>query len=251
MSHAYPISNKQLPTPGLNPQASDMPHLNSQHFYSGAMLKDQVPRLAFGRVHSLPSLTYLQKVDTWKANQLGSDSVSPKKKAHDVVSDTLNYMLSWDTCLTFGANSSSQMTRPLSSSHSGSGSPCQVDVCRGQASESPVNSSHSHSSLSSVVTSIQRDTGTHSQQVPVAQSDEIIPATRSLDHQLSLVSGGRDRGSHSSAPHMNKSSVKMSPLLSLGHFSDASSNLNMSSTLSSSQGSFQGGSCLFCSESLG
>ncbi|XP_016329364.1 uncharacterized protein alms1 isoform X2 [Sinocyclocheilus anshuiensis] len=251
MSHAHPISNKQVSTAGLNPQASDTPHFNTQHFYSGAMLKDKVS-LALGRVHSLPSLSYLQKVDAWKANQSSSrsfydnlalqgfDGVSPKKKAQDVVSDTLNHMLSRDTRLTFGANSSSQMTQPLSSSHSRSGSPRRVDVCRGQASESPVNRSHSHSSLSSVVTSIQRDTGTHSQQVLVAQSNDIIPATRSFDHQLSLVSGERGEGRNSSAPHMDKSSVKMSPLLSLGRFSDVSSSLNMSSTLSSSQGSCHG-----------
>ncbi len=126
-------------------------------------MKAQVPRLALGRVHSLPSLSYLQKVDAWKANQSSSrsfydnlalhgfDGVSPKKKAQDVVSEAFNHMLSRDTSQIFGANPSSQMTQPLSSSHSGSGSPRRVDVvgtgaCRGQASESPVNRSHSHSS---------------------------------------------------------------------------------------------------------
>lgn len=259
MSHAQPISNEQVPLPVFNPPASDTPHSDTKHFYSGAEMKDQVPRLALGRVHSLPSLSYLQKVDAWKANQSSSrsfydnlalhgfDGVSPKKKAQDVVSEAFNHMLSRDTRQTFGANPSSQMTQPLSSSHSGSGSPRRVDVvgtdcvqCRGQASESPVNRSHSHSSLSSVVTSIQRDTGPHNQQVPVAQSYNIIPATRSLDYQSSFVSGGRGEGKNSSAPHMDKSSVKMSPLLSLGRFSDVSSSLNMSSTLTSSQGSCHG-----------
>ncbi|XP_016400898.1 uncharacterized protein LOC107733682 isoform X1 [Sinocyclocheilus rhinocerous] len=256
MSHAHPISNEQVPPPVLNPH-SDTPHSDTQHFYSGAEMKDQVPRLALGRVHSLPSLSYLQKVDAWKANQSSSrsfydnlalqgfDGVSPKKKAQDVVSEALNHKLSRDTRLTFGANPSSQMIQPLSSSHSGSGSPRRVDVvgtgaCRGQASESPVNRSHSHSSLSSVVTSILRDTGPHNQLIPVAQFNNIIPATRSLDYQSSFVSGGRGEGKNSSAPHMDKSSVKMSPFLSLGRFSDVSSNLNMSSTLSSSQGSCHG-----------
>ncbi|XP_052428314.1 uncharacterized protein alms1 isoform X2 [Carassius gibelio] len=252
MTHAQPILN--VPPPVLNPQASDTPHSNTQHFYSGAEMKDQVPRLALGRVHSLPSLSYLQKVDAWKVNQSSSrsfydhlplDSVSPKKKAQDVVSEALHHMLSQDTCLTFGANPSSQMFQPLSSSHSGSVSPRQVGVvgtgaCRGKASESPVNRSHSHSSLSSVVTSVQRDAGPHNQQIPVAQFNNIIPTTRSLDYQPSFVSGGRGEGKNSSAPHMDKSSVHMSPLLSLGHFSDVSSNLNMSSTLSSSQGSRHG-----------
>ncbi len=118
-------------------------------------------------------------------------------------------MLSRDTHLTFGPNPSSQMTQPVSSSHSASGSPRRVDVvgtgaCRGQASESPVNRSHSHSSLSSVVTSIQKDTSPHNQQVPVAQSYNIIPATTSLDYQSSFVSGRRGEGKNSSAPHMDK-----------------------------------------------
>ncbi|XP_058651887.1 uncharacterized protein alms1 isoform X3 [Onychostoma macrolepis] len=257
MSHAHPISNEQVPPPVFNPPASDTPHSDTQHFYSGAEMKDQVPHLALGRVHSLPSLSYLQKVDAWKANQSSSrsfydnlalhrfDGVSPKKRAQDVVSEAVNHMLSRDTCLTFGANPSSQMTQLASSSHSGSDSTRRVDVvgtgaCRAQASESPVNRSHSHSSLSSVVTSIQRDTGPHNQQVPVAQSYNIIPATRSLDYQSSFVSGGRGEGKNSSAPHMDKSSVKMSPLLSLGRFSDVSSSLNMSSTLTSSQSSCHG-----------
>uniref|UniRef100_A0A9J7YH47 ALMS motif domain-containing protein n=1 Tax=Cyprinus carpio carpio TaxID=630221 RepID=A0A9J7YH47_CYPCA len=252
VSNAHPISNEQI-----NPPASNTPHSDTQHFYSGAEMKDQVPRLALGRVHSLPSLNYLQKVDAWKANQNSSrsfyenlappgfDGVSPKKKAQDVVSEALNHMLSRDTRLTFGANPSSQMIQPLSSSHSGSGSPRRVDVvgagaCRGQASESPVNRSHSHSSLSSVVTSIQKDAGPHNQHIPVTQFNNIIPATRSFDYQSSFVSDGKGEGKNSSAPHADKSSVKMSPLLSLGRFSDMSSNLNMSSTLSSSQGSCHG-----------
>ncbi|KAK7148845.1 hypothetical protein R3I93_013003 [Phoxinus phoxinus] len=240
MSLVHPVSNEQVPPPVLNPPASDPLHSGTHPFYSGTL----------GRVQSLPSLSYLQKVDAWKANQSSSrsfydnldlqgfDGVFPKKKAQDAVSEALKHMLSRDTHQAFCANVSSQVTQPLSSSHSGSGSPRRVDVvgagaCR-QASESPVNRSHSHSSLSSVVTSIQRDTGTHSQRVPAAQSEDIIPATRSLDSRPSLLSGG------SSAPHMDKSSTKMSPLISLGRFSDVSSSLNMSSTLSSSQGSCHG-----------
>lgn len=241
MSRVHPVSNEQVSPPVLNPPASDTLHSDTQPFYSGTL----------GRVQSLPSLSYLQKVDAWKANQStsrlfydnldlqGFDGVFPKKKAQDAVSEALMHMLSRDTRQAFCANVSSQVTQPLSSSHSGSGSPRRVDVvgagaCRGQASESPVNRSHSHSSLSSVVTSIQRDTGTLSQRVPAAQSDDIVPATRSLDSRPSLLSSG------SSAPHMDKSSIKMSPLVSLGRFSDVSSSLNRSSTLSSSQGSCHG-----------
>lgn len=255
VSHAHPVSNEQVPPPVLNSPASDTLHSDTQP--SGTEMKDQVPSLPLGRVQSLPCLSYLQKVDAWKANQSssrsfydnldlqGCDGVSPKKKSQNSVSETLQHMLSRDMRQAFCANASSQVTQPLSSSHSGSGSPRRVDVvgagaCRGQAAESPVNRSHSHSSLSSVVTSIQRDTGTQSRQVPTAQSDVIIPATRSPERQSSLLSGGRGEGGNSSAPHMDKSSIKMSPLLSLGRFSDVSSSLNMSSTLSSSQGSYHG-----------
>ncbi|XP_067277475.1 serine-rich adhesin for platelets isoform X2 [Pseudorasbora parva] len=257
MSHVHPVSNEQAPLPVLNPPASDTLLSITKPFYSGTKMKDQVSCYPLGRVQSLPSLSYLQKVDAWKANQSssrsfydnldlqGSDVVSPKKKTQDTVSEALKHMLSRDTHQAFCANASSQVIQPRSSSHSGSGSPRRVDVvgagaCRGQASDSPVNRSHSHSSLSSVVTSIQRDTGTHSQQVPAAQSDDIIPATRSLDSQPSVLSGGRGEGGNNSAPHMDKSSIKMSPFLTLGRFSDVSSSLNMSSTLSSSQGSCHG-----------
>ncbi|XP_051504789.1 centrosome-associated protein ALMS1 isoform X3 [Myxocyprinus asiaticus] len=248
--HVHPVSYEQETPPVFSPHVPDAPCSDRPSLYSGTEMKDHVSRLALGRVQSLPSLNYLQKVDAWKASQNSSssfyDGVSPKKKAQDAVSETLNSMLSRDMHQASGANASSQMTPPpLSSSHSGSVSPSRVDVVgagvgRGQAVESSVNRSHSHSSLSSVVTSIQRDMGTHIGQVLVGQTDDVIPTTRSLGNQSSLLSGGRSGGVNSSAIHMEKSSVKLSPLISLVHFSDVSSSLNMSSTLSSSQGSYHG-----------
>ncbi|XP_067335829.1 serine-rich adhesin for platelets isoform X3 [Channa argus] len=59
------------------------------------------------KVQFLPSLNYMQKVDAWRANQSsgntslfdslalqGFSGISPKKKAYDAVSDTLNHILS-------------------------------------------------------------------------------------------------------------------------------------------------------------
>ncbi|XP_057198589.1 uncharacterized protein alms1 isoform X2 [Triplophysa rosa] len=220
----HTISKQQGSSP-----APDVPSSDSQSFYSGTKMKGQVSHLALGRVQSLPSLSYLQKVDAWTANQTSSrsfydnlalkafDDVSLKNKSQDLVS---------------GALKISQDVRQL---HSGSGSPHRVDVIgagvlRGQTSESPIN--HSHSSLNSVVTSIQRDTGSH--RVP-AQTDDIIPVTRSLSSRSILL--GKN---NSSAALQDKSTVKPSPLASLGRFSDVSSSFNMSSTLSSSQGSYHG-----------
>lgn len=219
--------------------APDVPSSDSQSFYSGTKMKGQVSHLALGRVQSLPSLSYLQKVDAWTANQTSSrsfydnlalkafDDVSLKNKSQDSVSGALN--ISQDV-------RQLQLTQaPVLASFSGSGSPRRVDVIgagvlRGQASESPVN--HSHSSLNSVVTSIQRDTGSYR---VLAQTDDIIPVTSSLSSQ-SILLGKNNR----SAALQDKSTVKPSPLASLGRFSDVSSSFNMSSTLSSSHGSYHG-----------
>ncbi|XP_056327278.1 centrosome-associated protein ALMS1 isoform X2 [Danio aesculapii] len=250
--HAHSVSNEHISPAVLNQTAADTSRSDTHLFYSSTEKKDQVSHLALGRVQSLPTLSYLQKVDAWKANQSSSrsfcdnlalqevDSVSLKKKAQDVASNTLNQMHSRDKHQTLGKNASSQSIQPLSSSHSGSVSPRRVDeagasICKGQAFDSPVIRSQSHSSLSSVVTSIQRDTGTLSQQVPLPQSKD-VPAT----NQSSLISGGSNEGMNTSAAYMDKNTIKMSPFLSLGRFSDVSSSANLSSTLSSSQGSYRG-----------
>ncbi|XP_052007423.1 uncharacterized protein alms1 [Xyrauchen texanus] len=239
--HIHPVSYEQETPPVFSPHVPDAPCSDRPSLYYGTEMKDHVSHLALGRVQSLPSLNYLQKVDAWKTSQNSSSSFYDGVSTQDAVSETLNSMLSRDMHQASGANASSQMTPPpLSSFHSGSVSPLRVDVVgagvgRGQAIESSVNRSHSHSSLSSVVTSIQRETGTHIGQVLVGQTDDVISATRSLGNQ----SSGR-RGGNSSAIHMEKSSVKLSPVISLVRFSDVSSSLNMSSTLSSSQGSYHG-----------
>ncbi|XP_690375.6 centrosome-associated protein ALMS1 isoform X2 [Danio rerio] len=252
VSHAHSVSNEHISPAVLNPTAADTSRSDTQLFYSSTEKKDQVSHLALGRVQSLPSLSYLQKVDAWKANQSSSrsfcdnlalqgvDGVSLKKKAQDVGSDIFNQMDSRDKHQALCMNASSQSIQQLSSSHSGSVSPRRVDeagasVCKGQASDSPVIRSQSHSSLSSVVTSIQRDTGTLSKQAPLTQSKD-VPAT----NQSSLISGGSNEGMNTSAAHMDTNAIKMSPFLSLGRFSDVSSSVNLSSTLSSSQGSYHG-----------
>ncbi|XP_065153200.1 uncharacterized protein alms1 isoform X2 [Paramisgurnus dabryanus] len=233
--HTHTISKE--PVPVLGQPASDSPSPNSQSFYSSTKLKDQVSHLALGRVQSLPSLSYLQKVDAWTTNQSprrsfydnlalkGFDGVPPQKnKTQDAISESVHHMVSQDI------RQPPFTQAPISSSLSGSGSPRRMDVIG-----AGVN--HSHSSMSSVVTSIQRNADSHSPQVPVAQADDIISATKSLSNPSSLPLGRGEGGNNSSATLGDKSSVNPSPLISLGRFSDVSSSFNMSSTLSSSHGS--------------
>ncbi|TRY69627.1 hypothetical protein DNTS_032745 [Danionella cerebrum] len=228
-SHPCAISSKHTPT------ATEKSHSDTQLFYSAMENKDHVHRSALGRVQSLPSLSYLQKVDAWKANQSSNssfyDNLSPrggddddgsrKKQTLEAQPGSLMQPLPQPT----SANNSSQYLQP------GRASLHRVDVGAGlgrrkTSAESAINRSHSHSSLSSVVTSIQRDVDSRSQQRPAGQSEEI---------QSSLLSDGR-----ASTPHQNQSSVKKtSPVLTLGHFSDVSSSFNMSNSVASSQSSCQ------------
>ncbi|XP_055026318.2 uncharacterized protein alms1 isoform X1 [Misgurnus anguillicaudatus] len=230
-------TNSKEPIPVLGQPAFDSPSPDSQSFYSGTKMKDQVSHLALGRVQSLPSLSYLQKVDAWTTNQSpsrsfydnlalkGFDGVPPQKnKSQDAISESVHHTVSQDM------RQPPFTQAPTSSSLSGSGSPRRVDVIG-----AGVN--HSHSSMSSVVTSIQRNADSHSPQVPVAQADDIISATKSLSNPSSLPLGRGEGRNNTSATLGDKSSVNPSPLISLGRFSDVSSSFNMSSTLSSSRGS--------------
>lgn len=176
------------------------------------------------KVQALPSLTYQQKVDAWRANQSsgktslfdslalqGFSGVSPKKKAYDAVSDTLNRILS-------------QQARSLQPQPPRSGA-AEQNVTQGSASRrgeavgsdpdntgsatrpsaSPFDRSQSHSSLSTVVTSARKH-----QQTERLQDD--------VHHEPS-------------AP------LQPSPLASLGHFIDVSPDRD----LTSSQDSYNSG----------
>ncbi|CAJ1074612.1 Alstrom syndrome protein 1 homolog [Xyrichtys novacula] len=184
------------------------------------------------KVQSLPSLNFMEKVDAWRANQnsgktslfdslalQGFSGVSPKKKAYDVVSDSLNRILSQQAKglqqppVSSAANlnvTQSSSTAPSASSSSKRGeavgsAPSDKDktVSAVGPSASPYGRSQSHSSISTVVASTKKD-----------QQTETAAVNRNT-------------------------SVQHSPFMSLGQFSDVS--LDLDSTLSSSQGSNNSG----------
>ncbi|XP_042356652.1 serine/arginine repetitive matrix protein 2 [Plectropomus leopardus] len=184
------------------------------------------------KVQSLPSLNYMQKVDAWRANQSsgktslfdsfalqGFSGVSPKKKAYDAVSDSLNRILSQQAMslqqrpVLSAANldvTRSSSTAPSASSSTRRGEAvgsAPSDSTAPRPSASPFGRSQSHSSLSTVVMSTQK-----------AQQAERPP---------------EEEKSQTPQP------VQPSPRMSLSQFSDVS--LDRDLTVSSSQDSHNSG----------
>ncbi|XP_044022772.1 uncharacterized protein alms1 isoform X2 [Siniperca chuatsi] len=196
------------------------------------------------KVQSLPSLNYMQKVDAWRTNQSsgktslfdslalqGFSGISPKKKAYDAVSDSLNRILSQQVRslqqppVSSAANQNitqSSLMAPSAASSSRRGeavgsAPSDKDNTRSatRPSASPFGRSQSHSSLSTVVMSIQKDQQTET------RAEKEISQTQDDGH------------------HQPSATVKPLPLVSLGQFSDVS--LDRDLTLSSSQDSYNSG----------
>ncbi|KAM6968668.1 uncharacterized protein alms1 [Tautogolabrus adspersus] len=187
-------------------------------------------------VQSLPSLNFMQKVDAWRANQSsgktslfdslalqGFSGVSPKKKAYEAVSDTLNRILSEQTrslqqppvlsAANLNVTENSSMGPSASSQRRGEavGSAPNDKDNTGSAmrpSASPYGRSQSHSSINTVM-SVQKD-----QQTETPAGNENSQSQDDVDHQQSAA-------------------VQPSPFMSLGQFSDVSPDRD--STLSSSQ----------------
>ncbi|XP_039993980.1 uncharacterized protein alms1 isoform X2 [Xiphias gladius] len=197
-----------------------------------------------GKVQSLPSLNYMQKVDAWRANQSsgkaslfdslalqGFSGISPKKKAYDAVSDTLNRILSQQARnsqqppVSIAGNQN--VTQRSSAAPSGSSSPKRGEAVGSAPSDkdntgsaarpsaSPFGRSQSHSSLSTVVMSVKKDQQTS------RPSEKEKSQTQDDIHQ------------QPSAP------AQPSPLVSLGQFSDVSADRDLNR--SSSQGSYNSG----------
>ncbi|KAI4878421.1 hypothetical protein NFI96_029317, partial [Prochilodus magdalenae] len=225
--------------------------------------KDQDSRLSAGRVRSLPTLSYLQKVDAWKANQSSSRSfhdnlglqgfegIPLNRTAQDSdVSDGQSLMLTQQspqhnnrTASEFGTNISSHASQPVlgitdqqGSSSSRHGDVVGAGVAGVPFSASPLVHSRSHSSLSTVVTSIQRDGVQHNTQLPLSPHLRESPLlAKGNESELNL------------ADQPEPGPVKNSALPSLGQFSDVSSNRNIFSALSSSQSSCHGEQSLLAS----
>ncbi|XP_068436827.1 serine-rich adhesin for platelets [Clinocottus analis] len=195
------------------------------------------------KVQSLPSLNYMQKVDAWRANQSsgnpslfdslalqGFSGISPKKKAYHAVAEPLNHILSQQVMSLQQPAVSSAVNQnvPESSSPAPSGSPLRRGEAVGSApsdtdntgsatrpSASPFGRSPSQSSLSTVVTSVQKD---RLKKTPSEEEDS--PIQDDVRHQPSAT-------------------VQLSPRPSLDLFSDVS--LDRDLTHSSSQDSYNSG----------
>lgn len=192
------------------------------------------------KVKSLPSLNYMQKVDAWRANHSsgqtslfdslalqGFSGISPKKKAYEAVSDSLNRILSQQarslqqppvsSAANQNVTQSSSMAPSGSSSRRGEAvgsAPSDKDNTGSatRSSVSPFGRSQSPSSLNTVVMSAQKDQQTDRKEKSQTQDDV---------HQ------------------QPGATVQPSPLMSLGQFSDVS--LDRDLTLSSSQDSYKSG----------
>lgn len=195
------------------------------------------------KVQFLPSLSYMQKVDAWRANQnsgktslfdslalQGFSGISPKKKAYDAVSDTLNRVLTQQAKslqqppVSVAANQN--VTQSSSTATSGSlsfrreetvGSVPSDRDNTGSATEppaSPCGRSQSHSSLNTVVMSVKKD------QQTARGAERESPTQDGVHHQPSAA-------------------AQLLPLVSIGQFSDVSPEQDL--TLSSSQNSHSSG----------
>ncbi|XP_073338957.1 uncharacterized protein alms1 [Pagrus major] len=193
------------------------------------------------QVQSLPSLSYMQKVDAWRANQTsgktslfdslalqGFAGVSPKKKAYDAVSDTLNRLLSQQardlqqSPVLAAANQGVTQSSSTAPSFSRRGeavgrAPSDKDNTGSttRPSVSTFDRSQSHSSINTVVMSVKKD-----QQTEGRVEEEKSHTQDDVHHQSSAV-------------------AHPLPRMSLGQFSDVS--LDRDLTLSSSQDSYNSG----------
>ncbi|XP_054470241.1 platelet binding protein GspB [Anoplopoma fimbria] len=195
------------------------------------------------KVQSLPSLNYMQKVDAWRANQSsgttslfdslalqGFSGISPKKKAYDAVSDPLNCILTQQvrSLQQPAVSSAANQNVTQSSSTAPSGSLTKRGEAVGRApsdkdntgsatrpSASPFGRSQSHSSLSTIVMSAQKE-----------EQKKRFAEEESSQIQVDVH-------------HQPNATDQPQPRMSLGHFSDVS--LDQDLTLSRSQDSHNSG----------
>ncbi|KAK3554422.1 hypothetical protein QTP70_023055 [Hemibagrus guttatus] len=227
----------------------DQPTLAKLLPTSDQQLKNQEPRLSEGSVHSLPSLSYVQKVDAWKANQSSSrsfydnlslqgfDGVYLKRKEQDSASEAIKQQSqqhSNKTSSVFSANSST----PPTQTGSGVLSCADVEVAGGvigSTSPSPFTQSCSHSSLGTVITPIQQDELQQNQnQSPLTHTDTISPGFHSIAAESALSSS--ETNNLRPADDSGTSPLKPPALVSVDQYSGINVN-NMSNTVSNFQAS--------------
>ncbi|KAJ8407628.1 hypothetical protein AAFF_G00274850 [Aldrovandia affinis] len=226
-----------------------------------------------GKIHALPSLNYMEKVGAWNVNQTsgktfydnlalrGFSGVSPKKKAFDAISDSLNRMLSqegsskpFQVTSASGASSHSPR-RNLAASFSGTLS-IGEDPGGGSCSASPLDRYRSHSSLSPATRESAGRPGSDLAGPDSSGTSKTGPPQREpgQSEQESCHDWGRTEpaGQQEAKEDKDESARGTAdpgsaeepqdaaqPLTRLGldHFSDISSNRDVSITLASSQDS--------------
>ncbi|KAK1791568.1 hypothetical protein P4O66_013572, partial [Electrophorus voltai] len=220
---------------------------------SDGELKNQMSMQSVGRVCSLPSLSYVQKVDAWKAGHdhydhvasQGFDGIRPQKKVQNAVSEAQSCILAQQSAQ-YQSETVSASNISTEDSQTGVGSSRCGDVVEAGGGAGPASASplvFSHSSLSTVVTSIQQDGAQHNLPFQLAHSNDISPGLGSAGAELARLTGGASELSLSYGSAAGP--VKPSPFFGPDTFSNLSPNPNMSSTLSSSRGSYH------CEQNLG
>ncbi|XP_026997931.2 Alstrom syndrome protein 1 isoform X2 [Tachysurus fulvidraco] len=244
-SQEAPLPVLDVPVIADKDKTLDQPTLATLLPTSDQQLKDQEPRLSEKRVHSLPILSYVQKVDAWKANQSSSrsmhDSMSWKEgKEQDSVSEATKQQSrqhSNKTSSIFSANSSTAPTQ------TGSGvlSCADVEVAGGavgSTSPSPFTHSCSHSSNGTVITPIQHDELQQNQNRPPLTGYTPIAISRGFNStaaELSLSSC--ETSSQRPADDLGTGPLKPPALLNVDQYSGINVNNNMSNTIPNFQAS--------------
>lgn len=194
---------------------------------------------ASAEVQSLPTVNFKQKVDAWRANQgsgnmslfdslalQGYSDVSPKKRAYDAISDTLNGILSQQVRslkLPPGSYAANQ-DAAQSSSFAQAGSSA---LWRGEAAGSSPDEEENTGSAPGPSTSTFNRSQFH--------SSHSIAAVRSDSDQQMEGSANQESLTQSDVRHRPSTSAHPSPLVTLDQFIDISPDPD--STLSGSRDS--------------
>lgn len=228
VQHSQEASSSRLDVPIVSCDDTPLnkPALATLLPTSDQQLKDRELTLSAGRVHCLPSLSYVQKVDAWKANQSTSSSfydslslqgfngVSLKRKEQDSLSEAIQQQSQHYPNKTSSVYSANNSTPPT---QTGSGVPSCADVeeagrAVGCTSPSPFTHSHSQSSLGTVITPIQQE---ELHQNPHVCTDTILPGfnTTAAESSPSGTSNQRPADGSETGP------LKAPTLLIVDHYS--------------------------------
>ena len=210
---------------GISPQPADVYGIDASNQEEAVSVK----------VQSLPSLSYVQKVDAWRANQTsGKTSLfdssalqgfpsTSHKKDYDVVSDTRNPILSQQPRSLQPSPSSLAANQIVS--QSSVVVPCGSSFRRGEAVGNAPGDKDNTRCATTPSASLLGRSQSHSPLSTVDMSIKNLHAERRTEHEKTS----------DSVHHRPRARAQPSPVVSLGQFRDASPVQDL--TLSSSQGS--------------